>query len=36
LGILGYEATKCRSINTIKRYAYLKDYKVEDKDWIIK
>ena len=31
-GILGDEATKCRSINTIKRYAYLKDYKVEDKD----
>ena len=32
LGILGNEAIKCRSINTIKRYAYLKDYKVEDKD----
>ncbi len=32
LGILGDEAIKCRSINTIKRYAYLKDYKVEDKD----
>lgn len=31
-GILGDEAIKCRSINTIKRYAYLKDYKVEDKD----
>jgi len=31
-GILGNEAAKCRSINTIKRYAYLKDYKVEDKD----
>ena len=30
--ILGDEAIKCRSINTIKRYAYLKDYKVEDKD----
>jgi len=32
LGILGDEAIKCRSINTINRYAYLKDYKVEDKD----
>ena len=31
-GILGDETIKCRSINTIKRYAYLKDYKVEDKD----
>ena len=31
-GILGDEAIKCRSINTIKRYAYLKDYKVEDND----
>jgi len=31
-GILGDEAIKCRSINTIKRYAYLKDYKVENKD----
>ena len=31
-GILGNEAIKCRSINTIRRYAYLKDYKVEDKD----
>jgi len=33
-GILGDEAIKCRSINVIKRYAYLKDYKVEDKDLI--
>ena len=33
LGILGDEAIKCRSINTIKRYAYLKDYKVGDKDF---
>ena len=32
LGILGDEAIKCRSINTIKRYAYLKDYKVENID----
>jgi len=31
-GILGAEATKCRSINTLKKYAYLKDYKVEDSD----
>ena len=31
-GILGNEAIKCRSINTIRRYSYLKDYKVEDKD----
>jgi len=31
-GILGNEAIKCRSINTIRRYAYLKDYKIEDKD----
>ena len=31
-GILGNEAVNCRSFNTIRRYAYLKDYKVEDKD----
>lgn len=31
-GILGEEAIKCRSINSIKRYAYLKDYTVEDSD----
>jgi hypothetical protein len=35
-GILGNEAVNCRSINTLKKYAYLKDYKVEDKDWTIK
>ena len=32
LGILGSEAKKFKCINTIKRYAYLKDYKVENKD----
>jgi len=36
LGILGNEAKKCKCINTIKRYAYSKDYKVEDRDLNIK
>ena len=31
-GILGNEAKKFKCINAIKRYAYLKDYKVEDSD----
>jgi len=32
LGILGNEAKNFKCINSIKRYAYLKDYKIEDKD----